>query len=151
MDKMISIHSPHARGDTDKKSAVLHAEISIHSPHARGDKCCVACGKSAKNFNPLPSCEGRRDTDIRHARRSIISIHSPHARGDAHGSPLHRYAANFNPLPSCEGRQNQAAVKTLGTEISIHSPHARGDLGNWQSESRLNPFQSTPLMRGETC
>ena len=53
--------TPLIRGETKK---VLdrdpELDISIHSPHARGD-----CGRemlqiAGINFNPLPSCEGRR-------------------------------------------------------------------------------------------
>ena len=36
--KIISIHSPHARGDDDNSYiSRISVEISIHSPHARGD------------------------------------------------------------------------------------------------------------------
>ena len=56
---LISIHSPHARGDSSVFSPSRSPPISIHSPHARGDL--------------LPMCV---------SRRMRISIHSPHARGD---------------------------------------------------------------------
>ena len=103
----ISIHSPHARGDQDALSVFKFTlPISIHSPHARGD-CGLRIRRRARHdFNPLPSCEGRR------ACAQIIDD----------------IEQNFNPLPSCEGRPcaNIARIKS----------HAR--------------FQSTPLMRGET-
>ena len=35
-------------------------------------------------------------------------------------------------------------------DISIHSPHARGDMTRILGAQAANPFQSTPLMRGET-
>ena len=34
---IISIHSPHARGDKIQRIDDLRIDISIHSPHARGD------------------------------------------------------------------------------------------------------------------
>ena len=57
----ISIHSPHARGDVGVKALIgTPYAISIHSPHARGDSHEIFCWRMGKNFNPLPSCEGRR-------------------------------------------------------------------------------------------
>ena len=34
---LISIHSPHARGDVHVVHCLPEYNISIHSPHARGD------------------------------------------------------------------------------------------------------------------
>ena len=34
--------------------------ISIHSPHARGDSLFLTTAKHPADFNPLPSCEGRQ-------------------------------------------------------------------------------------------
>ena len=56
-----------------------------------------------------------------------ISIHSPHARGDPNREGLGKILYNFNPLPSREGRRQPVAVPAYQV-----------------------PFQSTPLMRGET-
>ena len=125
---MISIHSPHARGDQyGRVIAGAVATISIHSPHARGDEELLDFIMRDCNFNPLPSCEGRRRVVYATSYTSIfqstplmrgetsrllffcvvqtISIHSPHARGDA-------LAQACEPEPA----------------ISIHSPHARGDV-----------------------
>ena len=56
----ISIHSPHARGDKERRARAFGSlQISIHSPHARGDKLYTSLSCSALYFNPLPSCEGR--------------------------------------------------------------------------------------------
>ena len=170
--QVISIHSPHARGDAESGCGASGHDISIRSPHARGD----------------------RDKDCVH-RASHISIHSPHTRGDArqgqqpqqgrHFNPLSSYegrlwastltrrCGNFNPLPSCEGRQPARFGSHRKRDISIHSPHTRGDDGRKgysrgfrhfnplpscegrqtrAAESALREaFQSTPLMRGETA
>ena len=164
----ISIHSPHARGDlrrqretckrplfqstplmrgeTDDTAALQAAfDISIHSPHARGDpRAPRPFWGLHVDFNPLPSCEGRRfdgnDSPATMIFQSTplmrgetwfplitqtqpgISIHSPHARGDR---------------PLC--RQWNILI------ISIHSPHARGDFRRllfftwWQD---FNPLPS---------
>ena len=125
-------------------------EISIHSPHARGDDNGTGTVNASNNFNPLPSCEGRPDMICVWHVSNAISIHSPHARGDednrafddvcdisihsphARGDLRHGHGEgnekNFNPLPSCEGRRSGKLMK-----------------------ERIYAFQSTPLMRGETC
>ena len=82
----------------------------------------------ASDFNPLPSCEGRRLQKRKRKRE-----------------------CHFNPLPSCEGRRNQLEQVQMLMLISIHSPHARGDTPRFLSGQINFPFQSTPLMRGETC
>ena len=124
--EIISIHSPHARGDSRAppllgaacgfqstplmRGETLHVSlsrrdkgISIHSPHARGDDKVFSFLITPQHFNPLPSCEGRRNRELQ-GLAPVISIHSPHARGDEYSqltSVIHRH---FNPLPSCEGR-----------------------------------------------
>ena len=58
--QLISIHSPHARGDEALYSPFYNDWISIHSPHARGDGNCAVLILLHIYFNPLPSCEGRQ-------------------------------------------------------------------------------------------
>ena len=122
--------------------------ISIHSPHARGDAFWSVSLISSTYFNPLPSCEGRHrrgnasifaqliSIHSPHARgdeldefrvlnNNQISIHSPHARGDVYALPDSLMTLYFNPLPSCEGRRGHCDRRSQ--HISIHSPHARGD------------------------
>ena len=107
---VISIHSPHARGDNGLNSVLASSLISIHSPHARGDTATITISKGIKpfqstplmrgetasgrpcvalhrDFNPLPSCEGRQKIN----RRSANTGH-------------------FNPLPSCEGRPARSSA-----------------------------------------
>ena len=128
--RAISIHSPHARGDV-----MLHVwfaelqTISIHSPHARGDLCrASACSGAPVNFNPLPSCEGRPFACAREAANFAFQS-TPLMRGETETT---RSAltpdCNFNPLPSCEGRRAVHRFISPGCLISIHSPHARGDI-----------------------
>ena len=151
VERVISIHSPPARGDVDWGRICKSKGISIHSPHARGD---ARRGKgndpTRNNFNPLPSHGGRRP-QLDRLRLADISIHSPHTRGDHFNSHI------------LEIRR-----------ISIHSPHTRGDAEIATTAACLETdfnslpshegrplrhgcdadaggFQSTPLIRGETC
>ena len=117
----ISIHSPHARGDGNVQHHLLPNMISIHSPHARGDASRRGCLKIRINFNPLPSCEGRRRRLSR--SRRAISIHSPHARGDRVGSCSFGVVGDFNPLPSCEGRQHKPLKIRLDSRQFIQQKH----------------------------
>ena len=129
MERAISIHSPHTRGDPDHQTTGATRAISIHSPHTRGDRINLAgIQPHHRHFNPLPSYEGRpvkpsstpqqpkvfQSTPLIRgetcARREgaypdAISIHSPHTRGDR-----------------WRGRAVSGA-----RGISIHSPHTRGD------------------------
>ena len=85
----------------------------------------VSCG--CKHFNPLPSCEGRRDS---HEGRHTAIFY-------------------FNPLPSCEGRplwDRSAPVIYLFQS----TPLMRGETNNGLCDGFYAIFQSTPLMRGET-
>ena len=137
------------RGETLRKIRLKTVGlISIHSPHARGDARHKNALVNQLNFNPLPSCEGRlsykcdlstfhvfQSTPLmrgetaqrsfeqdfgkisihsphargdpspdNHQANHVISIHSPHARGDRNDHQGHFQHAYFNPLPSCEGR-----------------------------------------------
>ena len=85
---LISIHSPHTRGDQVAKPVHSSAKISIHSPHTRGDLRSSRRGLSGRDFNPLPSYEGR---PLAWSRRL-------------------RSAWYFNPLPSYEGRRPSARL-----------------------------------------
>ena len=122
--------------------------ISIHSPHARGDRQPTSYRQQQQHFNPLPSCEGRplrylsrragwgfQSTPLmrgetRYSERfsvaANISIHSPHARGD------------FLPIPFF--------CTTL--KISIHSPHARGDLSTIHLATSTMHFNPLPSCEG---
>ena len=125
----ISIHSPHARGDTSATMIRVANSQFQSTPLMRGETTAQqVIGNPTFYFNPLPSCEGRLSRNRRpHIRtlfqstplmrgetadaaatgkRLAISIHSPHARGDR------RCIRPHTGLPT----------------ISIHSPHARGDL-----------------------
>ena len=128
--RIISIHSPHARGDSQWEDVDVIKVISIHSPHARGDPATSATPSPPYAFQSTPLMRGetvfqlavfdlhcgfqstplmRGETIERgHTTRPrSISIHSPHARGDRKSLKLRLTEKDFNPLPSCEGRPFQ--------------------------------------------
>ena len=49
------------RGATDELRELLNTkETSIHAPHAWGDEITAEGGNRTYNFNPRPTCVGRR-------------------------------------------------------------------------------------------
>ena len=133
------------RGATNDIKTVSNMLVSIHAPHARGDtNALTKTTVYMFQFTPLmrgatlyTSCRGM----------DLVSIHAPHARGDgrvrrledAAGfqfTPLMRGATGrrrcrrgrrrFNSRPSCEGRHAPSPSDRQG-DVSIHAPHARGD------------------------
>ena len=143
--------TPLTRGETLGKGSNLNkGVISIHFPHTRGDHRAERRGQAARDFNPLPSCEGRpalrpaerkgghfnplpscegrhgRRADRRHVRRTFQS--TPLMRGETCTRRLNIWwTAYFNPLPSHEGRRSSHRRHTRRQSISIRSPHTRGD------------------------
>ena len=123
---VISIHSPHTRGDDGSAGTGTGRLISIHSPHTRGDSGGVKPSRCMRSFQSTPLTRGETIWDESRGTSVEISIHSPHTRGDQ---------SYFSRL--------------RGLRISIHSPHTRGDLECPQPPCTVL-FQSTPLIRGET-
>ncbi len=127
-------------------------------------RCAMTC-----DFNPRPSCEGRRPADAVFRCIGTISIHAPHARGDqrhrsegldhwhfnprpsCEGRPRHSWClpmmAYFNPRPSCEGRHH-GMDGALSLAISIHAPHARGDPPFTTTRHGLHDFNPRPSCEG---
>ena len=168
---IISIHSPHARGDRAVSQDGRDATISIHSPHARGDSSESGLSHDSNYFNPLPSYEERQYRYVNGAYFHI-SIHSPHTRGDVLVQETDELSGRFQSTPLMRGETSRRAPRRTHPCISIHSPHARGDYKKERIDlhgTHFNPlpscegrrrkrkalddpaaFQSTPLMRGET-
>ena len=122
--------TPLMRGETGTRRAEARKPPEFQStPLMRGETRARSTRRAnGSNFNPLPSCAGRRRGG------------GQATRGD-----------HFNPLPSCEGRPEPAPIPRRHENISIHSPHARGDGAGVKLEYQRDVFQSTPLMRGETA
>ena len=78
------------------------------------------------DFNPLPSYEGRRK-----------------------GESPSFYTFHFNPLPSYEGRRLQSRRAKAGRDFNP-LPSYEGRRATAAYRARRLPFQSTPLIRGET-
>ena len=125
---LISIHSPHARGDELLNGAVVRLNISIHSPHARGDPFLERLGRGKAHFNPLPSCEGRLRRDERSALIPTFQS-TPLMRGETLGSKLLIALVQFQSTPLMRGETLLLRIASKLRFISIHSPHARGDSG----------------------
>ena len=123
--------------------------ISIHSPHARGDKNRRDGGEKSLNFNPLPSCEGRQ-TDSVITADHIDFNPLPSCEG-RHRSvcPVYQHS-DFNPLPSCEGRPSSCVV-IVHQDYFNPLPSCEGRPSPLSQRKGVIGFQSTPLMRGETC
>ena len=147
--------------------------ISIHSPHTRGDNFLNLIVTGFSDFNPLPSHEGRRKSAVRRACRPsrfqstpltrgetpaetciqtdrAISIHSPHTRGDRWRLRHNTRSTYFNPLPSHEGRPGLTTAAQF-TTISIHSPHTRGDASGPKRSVIASHFNPLPSHEGRPC
>ena len=169
---MISIHSPHARGDRGVgRYDYRHFAISIHSPHARGDVFGVGAQVKIFEFQSTPLMRGEtslssevvihtlfQSTPLMRGETCFdrydvhpprISIHSPHARGDLVIHILLLLLSYFNPLPSCEGRRYLSARRQPPSHFNP-LPSCEGRLIPLTAKLAANEFQSTPLMRGET-
>ena len=99
---------------------------SIHFPLAREDACPFTLTLSRKCFNPLPSCEGRRMTEVH--------LHLEYC---------------FNPLPSCEGRHAHPALSGIGLSLQSTSL-LRGKTLETAYKLIDMLLQSTSLLRGKT-
>ena len=100
--RVISIHVPLARDDAGQAYKRETAAISIHVPLARDDLVLAARHKQGKlNFNPRPSCEGRRGQHEDGRGTTSIVQHFAFAMYD------------FNPRPSCEGRHHGRGVRVF--------------------------------------
>ena len=117
INRIISIHAPHARSDSIKAHARALLDISIHAPHARSDSSGTASADDPADFNPRSSCEER-----------------PPSRHPAGCTPY------FNPRSSCEERRRTLHTAILSIHISIHAPHARSDfrLSYYQGKDKIS-------------
>ena len=107
-------------------------------------------GIDRPDFNPLPSCEGRR-----FSRSASSCSHrfqsTPLMRGETCTRRLNIWwTAYFNPLPSHEGRRSARAATS--TRASFQSTSLiRGETLGIDIDKAVREFQSAPLMRGETA
>ena len=167
---IVSIHAPHAEGDSALAISVAMGMVSIHAPHAEGDLTLAKYCAVLYSFQSTPPMRRATGVCLTDAASLIVSIHAPHAEGDPYlyvgtirvtcfnprppcgGRPCRTRrpvaAPCFNPRPPCGGRPPPARSTTACT-VSIHAPHAEGD-GELEQLGRVDGFQSTPPMRRAT-
>ena len=101
------------------------------------------------DFNPLPSCEGRRSRDF-DSQDFVVFQSTPLMRGETIILLMLGYfPTNFNPLPSCEGRLTEKGIAYIQRNFNP-LPSCEGRLNCDKYRKHCLEFQSTPLMRGET-
>ena len=104
LSKEISIHSPRVRRDSCSWQYGYNSTISIHSPRVRRDWTASNDLPWVCNFNPLSSCEERRNPDLHldvHINFNPLSSCEERLLTQR----LILYVYNFNPLSSCEERR----------------------------------------------
>ena len=120
--------TPLMRGATDRYVVTSEVTfVSIHAPHARGDSAPNEGDKPINSFNSRPSCEGR----LRTARESFI-LAGFNSRPSCEGrhDEIHPYQvkAMFQFTPLMRGATCQLRPYGVALHVSIHAPHARGDI-----------------------
>ena len=129
----------------------LLRQISIHAPHARGDSVGQRSGSPCSDFNPRPSCEGRRGVVDDRRREREISIHAPHARGDDQESGMWYVHLISIHAPHARGDTDSMRASGRVERISIHAPHARGDAAWTSSSATPLDFNPRPSCEGRQC
>ena len=129
-------------------------------------------GYSRRDFNPRPSCEGRRATAdtlntafkfqstsllrgttwqfLRSFYNELISIHVPLARDDREGDANKKRPLYFNPRPSCEGRQRKT-VFIYGLTNFNPRPSCEGRRRVRMCRSFSEYFNPRPSCEGRHC
>ena len=100
-----------------QSTSLLRGKTSVH-PDNRA---------APSRFNPLPSCEGRRFSEISEALKRGASIHFPLAREDG---ILHPHGSRHNVLQSTSLLRGKTGVGIIAPTViyaSIHFPLARED------------------------
>ena len=114
------------RGDCLLACFIKSSMISIHAAHARGNTSLFLRSCSPPDFNPRPSCEGRRQkTDKAVTQLQFQS--TPLMRGATLIRPRLSSMNIFQSTPLMRGATQSITGFPPLTIISIHAPHARGD------------------------
>ena len=150
-DQPISFQStPLMRGETAALCRLRMCRKDFNPlPSCEGRPSFAVSFISRADFNPLPSCEGRRMTR-QHSKRLLIFQSTPLMRGETSAARV--ILVNdfyFNPLPSCEGRLFRLLSIPCHQQISIHSPHARGDVLSLYSKQTYLISIHSPHARGD--
>ena len=147
-DDLISIHSPHTRGDSSRPEPSQCTIKFQSTPLTRGETItfCISPPCSIY-FNPLPSHEGRLGLSIIFSRFSDFNPLPSHEGRPYVPAIKSAYWRYFNPLPSHEGRPDRK-IFPVSPEISIHSPHTRGDLSARTLRGYRDDFNPLPSHEG---
>ena len=165
--------APLSRGETMNNWSGIWDKILFQStPLMRGETDTKTCSQvTSRDFNPFPSCEGRRRSRCFPARRPQFQS-APLMRGETELGEIMCPGDPFQSTPLTRGETRLNGALCADGRISIHSPHTRGDIQEFKqriTHSNFNPlpsyegrprrrgrrapqgaFQSTPLIRGET-
>ena len=136
--RVISIHSPHARGDPGQQCSSpsrlrIRMPLSIHSPHARGDAASQWLDSQQPSatctFQSTPLTRGETSMSSESCGTSFKFQSTPLTRGEtARGNRHARSVCVFQSTPLTRGETtDRRAHEAVASAISIHSPHARGD------------------------
>ena len=102
--------TPLMRGETQGRNGRNRTARFQSTPLMRGETQTAARGLCARpHFNPLPSCEGRRQANY----------------------AIDRWNLTFQSTPLMRGETLPDSKLEIDYNISIHSPHARGDVGQF--------------------
>ena len=118
-------------------------------PHTRGDSLPGWQPFHRLHFNPLPSCEGRRDNARKLRQWTQFQSTPPHTRGRPGRRYILMLRRTFQSTLLIRGRLDRRITCTAGTYFNP-LPHTRGD-GFDIVNTLFTDIQSTPLMRGETA
>ena len=146
---IISIHSPHARGDVDVLPEQHRFMRFQSTPLMRGETPTDRPLSAIATFQSTPLMRGETLDSAKQDHSIYISIHSPHARGDLAFTSSTQSQRTFQSTPLMRGETSQARYYAHA-ETFQSTPLMRGETWKATITHATLKFQSTPLMRGET-
>ncbi len=122
--------------------------ISIHAPHAGGDsRWSALCMIIQLDFNPRPPCRGRPRTERTGPRVRYFNPRPP-CRGRRRGWSMRAHQSYFNPRPPCRGRPAEANG-VIEVKAFQSTPPMQGATTGSGSQSQLKTyFNPRPPCRG---
>ena len=151
-NRIISIHTPHARRDNVSKIAhLIWFFISIHTPHARRDRCNAPLVWRSSDFNPHASCEAWHFLRLSHEAIHLFQSTRLMRGVTACLALTGRRLTAFQSTRLMRGVTG--VYHWFGWEIRHFNPHASCEAwpNVYISSSFKILFQSTRLMRGVTA
>ena len=137
------------RGETQGCRDGKHPDPFQSTPLMRGETDTKTCSQvTSRDFNPFPSCEGRRRSRCFPARRPQFQS-APLMRGETTAIDRLRAFEPFQSTPLIRGKTLQDVREQHAQRISIHSPHARGDAVFDAIVALIGISIHSPLARGD--